>query len=139
MIRDLVVVEGKEPSHYKIAVMGIAFKNNTGDCRFTPTKPAIQELVKYGFRLEIFDPWVSEEDARTVTEVSLSSEYSEALKGADCVAFFTGHAEFYQITMAEIRELAAPNVLIFDGRMFFKQEKIDEIKELGMRYKGVGR
>lgn len=128
-----------DPSRAKIAVMGISFKNNTSDCRFTPTKPVIEELARRGYNLEICDPWTSEEDERLVTELPVSKNVEETIREADCIAFLVGHQEFHHLSIERISELANEQALIFDGRMFFKREDIEKMRELGLAYKGVGR
>jgi UDP-N-acetyl-D-mannosaminuronic acid dehydrogenase len=123
----------------KIAVLGIAFKNNTGDCRFTPTKPVIDELERLGYRLEICDPWVLEHDAKLVTNLPVSVDIERTLAGADCAAFLTGHRDFHELPIEKIAALVKPGALIFDGRMFFEKEKIRKMTQAGLVYKGVGR
>ncbi|WP_404427744.1 nucleotide sugar dehydrogenase [Ureibacillus chungkukjangi] len=128
-----------EPSNLKIAILGIAFKNNTGDCRFTPTKPVIDELLRYGYNLEICDPWTSEHDEAMVTSLPVSKDIEKTVLGADCVAFLAGHDEFQELPLERIAELANDNALIFDGRRFFTKEEIKILNRLGLSYKGVGR
>lgn len=138
-IDAVLSTDGKNRGNKKIAVMGITFKNNTGDCRFTPTKPAIEQLIRLGYQVEICDPWTSKYDENMVTDRPVGKDVEKAMEGADCVAFFTGHNEFQQIPIRRIAELAKRNALIFDGRMFFSPEKISEMFRYGLRYKGVGR
>jgi UDP-N-acetyl-D-mannosaminuronic acid dehydrogenase len=123
----------------KIAIIGIAFKNNTGDCRFTPTKLCIDKLTELGYIMEICDPWTLEHDNKTVTNLSVGKNVYKAMENADCVAFLAGHDDFHKIPILDIAKVVKPRALIFDGRMFFSSEKIAEIKKLGLLYKGVGR
>ncbi len=139
LIDKLLLEDGRSPDDCRVAVLGIAFKSNTGDCRFTPTKPAIAALAERGYEVVVHDPWVTEEDARLVTPIPLTGSIEAAIDGADCVAFFTGHEEFQKFPLQRIADLTRPGTLIFDGRIFFSREKIREIESLGMRYKGVGR
>jgi len=128
-----------DPSRVKIAVMGISFKNNTSDCRFTPTKPVIDELLRLGYNIEICDPWTSAEDERLVTDLPVSKNVEDTIREADCIAFLAGHQEFHSLSIERIAELANEHALIFDGRMFFKREDIEKMRRLGLTYKGVGR
>ncbi|MBL8022452.1 MAG: nucleotide sugar dehydrogenase [Leptospirales bacterium] len=137
LIDRVLLSNGKKASDCKVGVLGIAFKTNTGDVRFTPVKPVIDALQKRGYNLTICDPWVSADGAKTVTELPMKS-IEEAITGMDCVAFLTGHKEFQELSMARIAELS-PGALVFDGRMFFSREKIAQMKALNLKYKGVGR
>lgn len=123
----------------KVAVLGIAFKSDTGDCRYSPTAPVIAELRKRGHLLEICDPWVRDGDSALVTDLPVGADIEATIRGADCVAFLSGHSQFQSIPIIRIAELARPGALVFDGRMFFNRQKIDEMQRYGLSYKGVGR
>jgi len=130
---------GGKRSDKKIAVLGIAFKNNTGDCRFTPVKPVINELQRMGYKLAVCDPWTNPHDSALVTDLPVTNDIHAAIKDADCVAFLAGHREFHDLSIHEIAKQVKPNALIFDGRMFFDKNKIRQMREHHLRYKGVGR
>lgn len=138
-IDAILCQDGGRRADKKIAVMGIAFKNNTGDCRFTPTKPAIERLIELGYQVEICDPWTQEHDERLVTDQKVEKDIETTIRDAQCVAFLAGHEDFQKLPVSRIAELAAEHALIFDGRMFYSREKISEMEQYGLRYKGVGR
>ncbi len=123
----------------KIAVLGIAFKNNTSDCRNSPTKPAIAALIEEGFNVVIHDPLVADEDARMVTGLPLELNREKALADADCVAFFAGHDAFCDISPEYLAGLLTPGSVVFDGRIFFDRTFIDGLTGRGLIYVGVGR
>ncbi|KGR77651.1 nucleotide sugar dehydrogenase [Ureibacillus manganicus] len=139
LIHNHLAKQFSDPSQAKIAVLGIAFKNNTGDCRFTPTKPVIDELIGHGYKLKICDPWTTEADERLVTDLPVSKNIEETINGADCIAFLAGHNEFHALSIERMAELANDEALIFDGRRFFKRDDIMKMHELDLFYKGVGR
>ena len=139
LLKELVESRGKKISDSKVAVLGISFKNNTGDCRYTPTQPILEKLEASGCRLEICDPWVHEAEAKTVTQKPLNPSVLETLKNADAVAFFTGHDEFKTLTVSKLKDLLNPGAAILDGRNFFSREKIQQAKDAGFRYHGIGR
>jgi UDP-N-acetyl-D-mannosaminuronic acid dehydrogenase len=139
LIDEILQRQGKPRNEMKIAVCGIAFKNNTGDCRYTPTKPCIDKLIALGYHVEISDPWTGEHDIAMVTDRPVGKDVLRTIEGADCVAFLAGHDDFHQIPIAKIAELAHPGALIFDGRMFYSRAKIAEMEKYQLLYKGVGR
>jgi len=139
LIKKELEKQGKKLERSKVAVLGIAFKSNTGDCRFTPTKYTIELLEKSGCELSICDPWVNERDARNVTSRELVPTIEEAIENADCVAFLTGHAEFKNFPIEKIAQLAKPHAIVLDGRIFFTKEQIKKIKGYDLTYKGIGR
>jgi UDP-N-acetyl-D-mannosaminuronic acid dehydrogenase len=139
LIDSILSSRGGERRSKKIAVLGIAFKNNTGDCRFTPVKPVIEELARLGYILDICDPWVTTHDARMVTNLPVSKDIEKTLEDAECAAFLAGHKEFHDLAVGRITELVKPEALIFDGRMFFDKAVIQEMTEAKLLYKGLGR
>ena len=54
LLTQLLADQGKAIETSRIAVLGIAFKNNTGDCRLTPTKYVV--ALARGVRLPTFGP-----------------------------------------------------------------------------------
>ena len=139
LIDSLLKEKFEDTKNIKIAILGIAFKNNTGDCRFTPTKRVIDALQKLDYKLEICDPWTDEQDEKMVTDLPVSKDIEATIKNADCIAFLAGHDEFQELLLERVAHLVNENALIFDGRMFFKKEEIEKMNQLGLRYKGVGR
>ena len=90
-VTQLLADQGKAIETSKVAVLGIAFKNNTGDCRLTPTKYTVALLEKSGCQLSVHDPWVTDEEALTVTKIPLTADIESAVEDADALVFLTGH------------------------------------------------
>lgn len=139
MIKGVIESTGRKIESSRVAVLGISFKNNTGDCRYTPTKPIIQSLEKSGCDLIVCDPWVRDDEAAEITQKQLQHDPLKAIRGADAVVFLTGHDEFKNIGAAKLIELVRPRAVIIDGRNFFDRKSIQELKSAGLTYKGVGR
>ncbi|MGV0850706.1 nucleotide sugar dehydrogenase [Mycolicibacterium phlei] len=136
LLADLLAEQGKTVEKSKIAVLGIAFKNNTGDCRLTPTKYVVAMLEDAGCELSIHDPWVSEEDALAVTKLPLTPDIESAVKDADALVVLAGHREFHQIPLTRLADLTASGCVFLDGRNSFDPAAV---RAAGFVYKGVGR
>lgn len=136
LVESMLAAQGKALADSHVAVLGLAFKNNTGDCRLTPTKFTIEMLAKSGCRLTVHDPWVTEEEGRTVTELPLTADIEDAVRDADALVFLTGHRQFKQIPLVRLADLAAPGCVFLDGRNCFDPA---EVRAAGMVYKGIGR
>ncbi len=139
LISDGLAKADKPIETAKVSVLGVAFKNNTGDVRLTPTRDLIALLEGSGAHLSVFDPWVDPSEFSYVTSVEPCDNLAEAIEDADCVAFLTGHDDFKRLEIAELAELTAPGCLIVDGRMYFSRAQIEEMEQLGLRYRGIGR
>ncbi len=136
LLTSLLAAQGKAIESSKIAVLGIAFKNNTGDCRLTPTKYVIEMLEKSGCQLSLHDPWVPDDEAHTVTKIPLAPDIESTVKDADALVVLAGHREFHQIPLAKLAELTTPGCLFLDGRNSFDPAAV---RAAGFVYKGIGR
>jgi nucleotide sugar dehydrogenase len=136
LVKQLLADQGKAIETSRVAVLGIAFKNNTGDCRLTPTKYTVGLLEESGCDLWVHDPWVTDEEARTVTKIPLTPDIEAAVKNADALVFLTGHRQFHQIPLVRLAELAASDCVFLDGRNSFDPA---EVRAAGLVYKGIGR
>ncbi|MEK6925741.1 MAG: nucleotide sugar dehydrogenase [Nanoarchaeota archaeon] len=136
LIKECLEKSGKDIRESNVAVLGLSFKNSTGDVRYTPTKYAIEYLKDSGCNLRIFDPWVTKEETATVTNLSQSESLEAAIQGADAIAFFTGHPEFVEYPKAKIKTLVKKDCWIIDGRNAFNPK---DMKDFGFNYVGIGR
>ena len=139
LIKENLARLNKENEEITIAIMGISFKNNTSDCRFSPTKYVIEELIQSNYNVKICDPWTNLSDELLVTNLPVSKDIKETIRNVDCVAFLAGHKEFYDLTVEELSNLTNTGALIIDGRMFYSREFISELRKKGLNYKGIGR
>ena len=135
-VKQLLADQGKTIETSKVAVLGIAFKNNTGDCRLTPTKYVVALLEESGCELSVHDPWVTDEEARTVTKIPLTTDIESAVKDADALVVLAGHRQFHQIPLVRLADLAAADCVFLDGRNSFDPAAV---RAAGFVYKGIGR
>ncbi|MDY6811965.1 MAG: UDP binding domain-containing protein, partial [Actinomycetota bacterium] len=136
LLEQLLADQGKDIETSKIAVLGIAFKNNTGDCRLTPTKYVVELLEKSGCRLSIHDPWVVPEEALEVTSIPLTADIESAVEDADALVCLAGHRQFHKVPLVQLAGLAAPGCVFLDGRNSFDPAAA---RAAGFAYKGIGR
>lgn len=128
---------GKDPAVAKVAVLGLAFKNNTGDLRATPTLDAVRALERACGEVALYDPLVDVQEAAELFGRPQAASLTEAAEGADCVAILALHRDFEAIDFASLP--VAPGCLVLDGRAYYSREKIAELRALGYHYRGVGR
>lgn len=109
-----------------VAVLGLAYKPEIGDCRESPSFEIIKHLEAYGAKVVSFDPFVL--DGSTVKTLD------EAVKGADAIILATCHNVFKEL---EPDYLVKNGVkVIIDGRNCLPKA---EFLAAGIIYKGIGR
>jgi UDPglucose 6-dehydrogenase len=104
----------------KIAVLGLAFKNDTDDIRESRSIPVIKELLDNGADVSAYDPMANENMRKLFGSVRYHSSAEDALSGADACLIMTEWDEFKSLD----REFnVMTNRLIIDGRHMFMPRK----------------
>ena len=138
-ILDHLAAAGIAPSAAKVAVLGLAFKTNSGDVRLTPVSQFLAALREAGVgTVAVHDPMVLAHEAEELGE-TLVGTADAVLDGAHCVAFLVGHDQFHAIDPDRIAARTAPGALVFDGRMYFAADAVAALQARGLVFKGVGR
>jgi UDPglucose 6-dehydrogenase len=81
----------------RIAVLGLAFKDNTDDVRDSRAIPVIRELQKKGAWVVAFDPIAGPNMQKIFPAIDYAGSAGEALKGADGCLVMTEWPEFGRI------------------------------------------
>lgn len=134
---DELTKQGKDPAAARIAVLGLAFKNNTGDLRATPTVDAVAKLVQACGEVRLHDPLVDVAEAEELFGRPLTATIEETVRDADCIAILALHRDFADIDFAALP--VADDCLVLDGRAYYSRDKIAELRALGYGYRGIGR
>lgn len=137
LIIDELAGLGKDPTTATVAVLGVAFKNNTGDLRATPVLGVIAALTKAGVQVRAYDPLVDADRAEDLLNIRLSASLQDTVRGADCVAVLALHREFEDIDFEALP--VAGSCLVLDGRAYYSKEKIAMLRRCGYHYRGIGR
>lgn len=121
---------GKRIYRANIAVMGLAYKRNINDSRESPAIEIIEELVRIGANVRVFDPFVSSVKTRVGVFTS-TADRDSALAGADCAIFLVDHDVFREIPLGTFARIMASPVVV-DGKNLFAGGE-------GMVYIGIGK
>ena len=108
---------GKRIFGAKVAVLGLAYKKNISDTRESPTSKILEELVKQGAEIRVYDPCAS--SIRTkVGEFVSESTIEDAVRGADCALFVVDHDKFKALDLADIEIIMDTPVIVDCKNMF---------------------
>jgi UDPglucose 6-dehydrogenase len=78
----------------KIAVLGLAFKNDTDDVRESRAIPILSELKKMGAEISAYDPKANTSMSRLFPDIEYCGSAAEALRSADACLVMTEWPEF---------------------------------------------
>ncbi len=111
----------------KIAVLGLAFKNDTDDIRESRSIPVIKELLDNGADVSAYDPMANGNMKKLFGNVRYQSSAEDALSGADACLIMTEWDEFKSLD----REFnVMTNRLIIDGRHMLTPRK--DVEYIGL-------
>lgn len=114
----------------RIAVLGVAYLEDSDDTRNTPAEQFIRDLEAKGAEVIAHDPYV-----REFPEAELTRDLDSALTGADCIAIVTRHKNYFDIDLNWAREIMRTSIIV-DGRNVIDQMTAEKA---GFLYKGIGK
>jgi UDPglucose 6-dehydrogenase len=118
------------------AMWGLAFKPETDDIREAPALYIIDELLKEGATISVFDPeGMKNVKAIVGDKITYGADQYEVLKDADALLIVTEWSLFRTPDFAQVSELLK-NKVIFDGRNLYDLQKM---VDLGYYYNSIGR
>ncbi|VAI01721.1 unnamed protein product [Triticum turgidum subsp. durum] len=130
----------------KVAILGFAFKKDTGDTRETPAIDVCKGLLGDKAHVSIYDPEVTEDQIQrdlamnkfdwdhpmhlqpaspsAIKQVSVVWDAYEATKGAHAVCILTEWNQFKELDYQKIFDNMQKPAFIFDGRNVVDAEKL---------------
>lgn len=97
----------------RIAIIGLAFKNDTDDARESRAIPVIMELKRKGAKVAAYDPQAGPSMNKIIPDIAYCSSPSEALKMADACLVMT---EWPQFSMLDKEFELMRSKVIIEGR-----------------------
>jgi len=126
----LKILKGKT-----IGVLGISFKPNTDDTRYAPAITIINNLIKLGVRVKVYDPIVKNRPMDLSEKVLFCKDAYDVADNSHLLILATEWDEFIKLDFEKIKK-SMINSLIIDGRNVLDKEKLIN---LGFTYIGIGR
>ncbi|HGR4993934.1 Vi polysaccharide biosynthesis UDP-N-acetylglucosamine C-6 dehydrogenase TviB [Pseudomonas aeruginosa] len=118
MLKRRIHVDGA-----RVLLMGLTFKENCPDLRNTKVVDIVRELAEYNIQVDVFDPWVSAEDAMHeygITPVGMPSH------GAyDGIILAVAHSEFKNMGAENIRKLGKAEHVLYDLKYLLDEDQSD--------------
>merc|ERR1712003_218493 len=121
----------------KIAVLGFAFKKDTGDVRETPAVTVCNMLLQDGASVHVYDPKVKKEDAMTEfkyhnmavdeNKFVFCNSPIEAVDGAHALVVLTEWDEFKAYPYEEFYAKMMKPACVFDGRGILNHRALEDI------------
>jgi UDPglucose 6-dehydrogenase len=128
--KALWVLKGK-----RVAVLGLAFKANTDDVRYSPALEVVQVMLNEGADVHASDPVAIARAQSVLPEVTYHADPYEALRGAEAALVCTEWDAYRNLDWERAGSLMARR-LVIDGRNLYSPERM---RDLGFEYFSFGR
>ena len=119
----------------KIAVLGLAFKQETDDVRESAAIDIISELMSRGVFIKAYDPVANNSMKKLIPDIEYKLNWQSAVEGCDAVVIMTEWNEFRGMNLEELKELMFTPIIL-DTRNILN---ISELKRLEFKFDNVGR
>ena len=118
-----------------LAILGLAFKQNTDDTRESPSLTVARSLLNQGAAVKAYDPVAMDNASQELPAIQMCESPYEAAEGSDALLALTPWNEFKHLDMRRIHGSMA-NPVFIDGRNMYNPA---ELRNIGFVYRGVGR
>ena len=112
------------PSSARVLVLGLTFKENCPDLRNTRVVDIVSELTTYGSTVDVHDPWVNPEEAKSAYGIDLVEEPDAG--AYDAILIAVGHRQFAALGAGGIRRFGKPSSLVYDIKYVLPQGAADD-------------
>jgi UDPglucose 6-dehydrogenase len=118
-----------------VALLGLAFKNNTDDIRYSPAITTIELLLQNHVHIRAFDPAAMQNMRKLFPDLCYAQSIDQALTGADAAIILTEWDEFKSIDLAQAALLMNQKIIV-DARNILDPA---QLKEHSFAYAMMGR
>jgi len=160
LVRDALRNMGKIVAACKIAVLGVSYRQDVGDTRYSGSEVIVRKLTEMGADVVAHDPYVSHwwelekqesypspghsmarffRNQEKLGELQLMTSLSETVAGADALVLAVRHAEYLNLDPDQIVAMAGKPFAIVDCFGILDDDNIRRYFELGCEVKGLGR
>lgn len=130
LIVESLASQNKDPKNSSILILGITYKANVNDTRFSPAKQIVTKLIDLGSKVYVYDPLTSE----TFRGEPVNDIWS-IMSLVDVLVVITDHNEFKKLDLSRIKQTMKQIPIIVDTRRIFTRKNVEEI---GINYIAVG-
>ncbi len=126
VVAQLVKAMTKKRLHVdgaKVLVMGLTFKENCPDLRNTRVVDIVAELKEYNCQVDVYDPWVSFEEAEH--EYGITPIATPEAGVYDAIVLAVAHQQFREMGAATIRALGKATAVLYDLKYVLSTQESD--------------
>ena len=125
---------GNDLSNKKLLILGVSYRQDVGDTRYSPTEIFVREALRRGANVTCQDPLVDH-----WSEMNINVQHDiPAFTGYDAIIFTVQHGQYADIDFQS--KAISEGTLIFDANNVLNKKQLDDIKfKSGIRLASIGR
>jgi nucleotide sugar dehydrogenase len=160
LVRDALRNMGKIVAASKIALLGVSYREDVGDTRYSGSELILRKLTEMGGDVVPHDPYVKHwweiekqdtypspghswarffRNQEGLSETRLEPDIATALQGVDAVVLAVRHQAYLKLTAEAVVEMAGNPMAVVDCFGILDDAAIYRYFELGCEVKGLGR
>ncbi len=160
LVRDALRNMGKIVAACKIAVLGVSYRQDVGDTRYSGSEIVVRKLTEMGADVVTHDPYVKHwwelekqdtypapghslarffRNQEKLADLQMMDNIEETLKGADAMVLAVGHEDYLSLDPDQIVKMAGKPLAVIDCFGLLKDDAIRRYFELDCEVKGLGR
>ena len=108
----------------KVLVLGLTFKENCPDVRNTKVVDIVRTLKGYNTDVDVYDPWISVEEAeheyglQCLRDVPIAGKYA-------AIILAVGHRQFIELGVDGVKAFGQPGAVLFDVKSILPMGSAD--------------
>ncbi len=110
-------MNGRSLNGSRIILLGLSYRGGVKESINSPTLPLSKELIDWGARVELYDPYYTDEEIRGHGLNPFNNVYD----GADALVIVTDHPQFKKLDLDSIRRRMRTPIIV-DGRHIFLED-----------------
>ena len=160
LVRDALRNMGKIVAATKIAVLGVSYREDVGDTRYSGSEIVVRKLTEMGADVVVHDPYVKHwwemekqdtypapdhslarffRNQETLGDLRMTINLDETIKGADAMVIAVRHHDYLSMDPDEMVKMAGKPMAVIDCFGILNDDNIRRYFELGCEVKGLGR
>ena len=138
--RVIMLSNDKNLDGKTISLLGLTFKANTDDTRYSPSLNLVEELAKKNVKVNAYDPHGTEKfkymvDKKALDFIKFFDNAYDAIKDTELLVIITEWEEFKNLDYKKIYDLIKQKVIV-DFRTILNEQ---ELEKIGFKYYYIGK